>query len=1196
MKVTRMLLIINCFALLAFLMGCASEADKSFEEAENLYAQENYEGAIAKYNEALEESTKDSVKERALYLIGWTYYRKLENYEQALSNLQELIDKFPENDYLEETMFRTAYCLGQVGRDDEALKQYETLVNRFPESQSEYFTLAYFNQGATYNRQQNYEAALKNYKLALESTQDLNRQAEIQLRIGLIHHHQENYQSAITTFKNAIATSENAIATSELELREDLKSDKIAKAKLKIAKAKVGIADTYFAMERWENAIAEYKRVLDEHSKEEHALPKSSYRIGKAYYKLSTEPTETDRNNEIPKSSDNLDIQAIIAGRENPDNFNQALEWYEKTLKNFPSGFDWAIQRDLREILKVSYKEQNYDHAERALKRLSDDLFKEDPAIFMLDTYLYLIGYENHSQQNYKGALQAFTALVEFFPESELVATATYYIGETNYHLKEYRASRKFLEKYLTFPGEAQGEARRLIAQSYLDQKDYHQAYLNFDKLTTEEFRNNNDLITEAMYKTAYCLKQLKENDEALGRYAEFMTLFPDNKYITDTYFDIGALYADNKNNYELARFNYNRALQSPDSPKHSKAEIRLQIGHTYYNQGKFKKASSVYNLLLQEYPGSEQALTTKLFIAYIHRREKKVDEAIRTCESIIANYAERKPVYISVSMDDGDGLPLWVDCIAYSYDEIGESFSVKKDFEKAFNSYARIVEKTDGEEADFRKDPLAPFALHKAMVILCELGRKDELETFATTYIEAFGDTNGLSGDELILSAEAQRKFADVLREELAEKPEQYDKAATEYAKLQDYPPKPYLRLNLIKLRGKYYEGFCYENGTTPEKSVETYQEAIRLFDSIFRPLVDNPNIDVPRITEAERDYCIRTARYYAGNSFFATNQFEKAIVEFEGFLKRADPENEKFDKFKEMIKTALAKIEKARSKLGAKMEHPRGSLNTLDKSGSSEKSKSGRELTTQDIAEIAASSTVFIEMKGILEYESGKRIEGRIGSGSGFYVGHSQIVTNYHVIKTEPSYFPWNKKDDGKDEVVSTHPLEKGSARLVGTDREYAIVGYTAIDPDQDLAILKVRAFGIKPLSFGNSDEVNLGEAVYPIGNPLGLVSVFSDGQISSIQWVESIRAFVSNKSRLVRDVQQNDTPHKLLMMTAPISGGNSGGPVLNGEGKVIGVSVGYRGGGQNLNYAIPVNYLKALLKRTGPPKPLSALEIVY
>ena len=1172
-------------ALLSLLMtGCASETDKSFEEAEKLYAQENYDGAIAKYNEALKASSKDSVKERALYLIGWTYYHKLKNYEQALSTFQELIGQFPKNDYLEEAMFKTAYCLGQVGQADEALKQYKVLVNRFPESQSEYFTLAYFNQGATYNRQQNYGAARENYELSLKSTQDLNRQAEIQLRIGWIYQKEENYQSAITTFESAIATSGNAIATFELETKENLKSNEIAKAKLNLANAKEGIADVYFAMERWKDAIDEYKSVHDEHS-EKYALSKSSYRIGKAYYKLSTKSTETGRKNETPESSDNLDIQAIRAERENPNNFNKALDWYEKTLKDFPGSFDWAIQQDLSEILKVSYKEQNYDHAEFALKKLSDDLYKEDPAIIFVEIDLYLIGYENHKQQNYESALQAFTALVDVFPESKYVATATYYIGETNYHLKEYKTSRKFLEKFLTFSDSGsylKGESRRLIAQSYLDQKDYHQAYLNFDKLTTEEFRSNDDLWAEAMYKAAYCLKQIKENDEALGRYLEFMTRFPNSKDITDAYFDLGSLY-NNENNYELARFNYNRALQSPDSTKHSKAKIQLEIGYTHYNQGNFEKASNVFNLLLKEYSESKQALRARLMIAHIHRREKRMDEAINEYESIIKNRGKGESISISYTL--GTGLRLWVNPIALSYAEIGKAFYGKEDFERAFNSYARITKKPGGEESDFRKDPLAPLALYDAMVALCKLGRKDELATFATTYINAFGDISELSGNELILSAEAQLQFAHVLRKELKD----YHKASAEYAKLQDYPPKQHLRLEIIKLRGKYYEGQCYEKVSTSDKSIGAYQAAIRLYDSIFGPFIDNPNIDVPNLDKKVANFCIQTARYYAGNSCFAVNQFEKAIVEFEEFLKTADPESEK-------AKTARDKIEKARRKLKGKTDSPKNSANTSSNTNSPERSQTKKPLTAQEIAEIASDSTVFIEMEGILEYESGKRIESRIGSGSGFYVGHGQIVTNYHVIKTEPLYFPWNIKDDSKDEVISIHPLERGSARLVGTDRKYAIVGYTAVDPDQDLAILKVRAFGVKLLSLGNSDKINQGDPVYPIGNPLGLVNVVSDGQISSIQWVESIRSFLMNRSKLVSDVQQNDTPHKLLMMTAPISGGNSGGPVLNEEGKVIGVSVGYTGGGQNLNYAIPVNYLKALLKRTGTTKPLSNLEIVY
>ena len=62
------------------------------------------------------------------------------------------------------------------------------------------------------------------------------------------------------------------------------------------------------------------------------------------------------------------------------------------------------------------------------------------------------------------------------------------------------------------------------------------------------------------------------------------------------------------------------------------------------------------------------------------------------------------------------------------------------------------------------------------------------------------------------------------------------------------------------------------------------------------------------------------------------------------------------------------------------------------------------------------------------------------------------------------------------------------------------------------------------------------------------------------------------------------------KLLQITAPISPGSSGGAALNAKGEVIGVSVATFRGGQNLNFAIPANYLKALLGRTGPTRPLA------
>ena len=195
---------------------------------------------------------------------------------------------------------------------------------------------------------------------------------------------------------------------------------------------------------------------------------------------------------------------------------------------------------------------------------------------------------------------------------------------------------------------------------------------------------------------------------------------------------------------------------------------------------------------------------------------------------------------------------------------------------------------------------------------------------------------------------------------------------------------------------------------------------------------------------------------------------------------------------------------------------------------------------LSAEDIAEKALAATVYLEMQD----KNGKTL----GIGSGFFVQPNLIATNYHVIEG----------------------AAKGTAKLVGKDTTYDIEGVTATDKVNDLAFLKVTAYGIKPLSLGDSDSVRIGETVYVAGNPKGLEGTFSDGIISS---------------RRDKDTKER------LQMTAPISPGSSGGPVLNRKGEVIGVSFAqYRAlDAENLNFAIPSKYLKALFSLSGTAKPL-------
>ena len=195
---------------------------------------------------------------------------------------------------------------------------------------------------------------------------------------------------------------------------------------------------------------------------------------------------------------------------------------------------------------------------------------------------------------------------------------------------------------------------------------------------------------------------------------------------------------------------------------------------------------------------------------------------------------------------------------------------------------------------------------------------------------------------------------------------------------------------------------------------------------------------------------------------------------------------------------------------------------------------------LTTEQLAEKALAATVSLEMKD----STGTTLS----FGSGFFVKPNQIATNFHVIAG----------------------ARQGTAKLVGKYTRYQIEGIVATDKDNDLAVLKVTASGVTPLSLGDSDTVKIGAKVYVAGNPKGLEGTFSDGLIS----------------------RRESYPKKRLQMTAPISPGSSGGPVLNSRGEVIGISVSAHRAldAQNLNFAIPSNYLKALLAKARPPKPLS------
>ena len=225
----------------------------------------------------------------------------------------------------------------------------------------------------------------------------------------------------------------------------------------------------------------------------------------------------------------------------------------------------------------------------------------------------------------------------------------------------------------------------------------------------------------------------------------------------------------------------------------------------------------------------------------------------------------------------------------------------------------------------------------------------------------------------------------------------------------------------------------------------------------------------------------------------------------------------------------------------------------------------RTGRPLSINEIYRAAAPGVVQVTSTSVVRVDSNTdpfgfplpgfsfpQQETQRALGSGFVIdkaGH--IVTNYHVIA------------GAKSVEVSFSNHDSMKARVVGKD------------PGTDIALLKVdaRSRALTPLALGDSDTVRVGDSVVAIGNPFGLDRSVTAGIVSALQ-----REISAPNSYTIDHVIQTD---------AAINHGNSGGPLINANGRVIGVNAqietgqaGEAGGNVGIGFAIPINTVRTVV----------------
>jgi S1-C subfamily serine protease len=177
-------------------------------------------------------------------------------------------------------------------------------------------------------------------------------------------------------------------------------------------------------------------------------------------------------------------------------------------------------------------------------------------------------------------------------------------------------------------------------------------------------------------------------------------------------------------------------------------------------------------------------------------------------------------------------------------------------------------------------------------------------------------------------------------------------------------------------------------------------------------------------------------------------------------------------------------------------------------------------------------------------------KKIDQNIGSG--FIISKDGlIITNKHVVAdTEASY------------------------KVLTDDNKKYDVEKIYRDPNNDLAILKIQANGLKPLELGGSSKLKLGQMAIAIGTPLGEFT-----NTVTVGIVSGLGRGITAGSPFEGAVEKLDG---VIQTDAAINPGNSGGPLLNSKGQVIGVNSAVAAEGQNIGFAIPVDVVKSLISQ--------------
>jgi len=844
-----------------------------------LFKKEQYEEAEPKFVDLIEKFPDSLFVENGWYAIGHLNY-KLEKFEESRIAFKAVIDNFPHSEFKDdaqqyisqsflieenyeqalaafdvmttdefknypqlqpEAKYKAAYCLFRLGRDDEAIARYNSYIAEHPGDK--YVTAAYFDLGAIYSKQKDYDNARQNYELALQNTPDKELQAEIQREISRVYFEQEDYANAITAYQKLIDNYPNC---------------------QHIAESKFGIGDSYFEMEQWQDSITAYQMVVTEHSDDTTFTPYATFRIGEAYYKVQ--------------------------------DFESALTWYSQVLDKFPDedvaphalyGTIWSLSelgRD-EDVQKLAN-----DFIEKKRKDPDFDLQAAEIQMRLGDIQLKMEKYESAAAE-YKKVWDEYMDLPKFFP---LKITSKYQEGYA-YHKASQPPGYEEGDEDAVFNEELMRkavEAYKMAIDKFNDD--------DFDLDKYDDFDNRVEFVENSRLNLAYVYEKLKEWDNARSIYG----VIPK---VSDNYEKSQLLIAQTyalADDEEGAITAYRAVLDNESVSADNKSIARIKMVDLMRKKALYAQAAPEYEKIVAADPEGDYADDAQYLVGVCYyeikddevKKQEDLEKAVVAFQKMIDDYS------------DSPNVPEAYYAMMLSYREMAENYDDA--------NWAKIL-----EVADIALDKLADSTDVKV---------QETLNNINLIRVKALEEIRG-EGEDISSLIAGLRKVIDnpVAKEEAKARAQlkighllfevkQYKDAIVEYQKLiEAYPADDNIMLTKYQVAASYFqlgqgeededakEAYCSEAAKAAELALEHNPEpdwAVRIYYALglaragmeaddeaiaaFRKVLEfEDQVTDEKIKQSIYDSHTRLAELYSKSEAYTA-----AVVEYQYIINHSD------------------------------------------------------------------------------------------------------------------------------------------------------------------------------------------------------------------------------------------------------------------------------------------------------------------